>query len=129
MSGVVTTFPSGTVRHTWPEVRDRVGHLAASLVRAGIRPGDRVGTLLWNEHRHLELAFAVPCLGAAIHPANSRLPDADLEWTIREARDRIVFYDGEFDERIAALRSRLPSVERWIRCGDPSAAPSDPPKD
>ena len=129
MSGVVTTFPSGTVRHTWPEVRDRVGHLAASLVRAGIRPGDRVGTLLWNEHRHLELAFAVPCLGAAIHPANPRLPDADLEWTIREARDRIVFYDGEFDDRIAALRSRLPSVERWIRCDDPAVPPSDPPKD
>ncbi|MFZ9691614.1 MAG: AMP-binding protein [Phycisphaerales bacterium] len=128
-SGVVTTFPSGTARHAWPEIRDRVGHLAASLRRAGLAPGDRVGTLLWNEHRHLELAFAVPCLGAALHPANPRLPDADLEWTIRAAKDRFVFYDGEFDERIAALRERLPSVERWIRCGDPAAASTDPPAD
>ena len=128
-SGVVSTFPSGTVRHSWPEIRDRVGHLAASLARAGVRPGDRVGTLLWNDHRHLELAFAVPCLGAAIHPANPRLSDADLEWTIRAAKDRFVFYDGEFDERIAALRLRLPEVERWIRCGSPATAASDPPSD
>ena len=39
----------------------------------GVKPGDRVATRAWNHHRHLELYFAVPAVGAVLHTINFRL--------------------------------------------------------
>lgn len=33
----------------------------------------RVATFGWNSHRHLEMYFAVPCMGAVLHTLNIRL--------------------------------------------------------
>ena len=39
----------------------------------GSAPHDRVATLAWNSHRHLELYYAVSGMGAVIHTVNPRL--------------------------------------------------------
>jgi len=117
-STVVSAMPDGPVRRRWPQVLEDARRTAGALAGAGVGRGDRVGTLLWNDHVHLDLALATPLAGVALHPANPRLSDADLEWTIRAAGDRLVFFDPEFEPRVRALAGRLPEVERWIRCGD-----------
>ena len=39
-------------------------------------PGDRVASFAWNGHRHMELYYAVPMIGAVLHTVNIRLfPD------------------------------------------------------
>ena len=78
-------MPEGPLRRTWPEVLAAAHRTAGALTVSGAGPGGRVGTLLWNDHTHLDLALAAPLAGAALHPANPRLSDADLEWTIRKA--------------------------------------------
>jgi len=117
-STVVAAMPDGPRRRCWPEVLAAAERTAAALADAGIGRARSVGTLLWNEHAHLDLALAAPMAGAALHPANPRLSDADLEWTIRAAGDRIVVFDAEFETRVRDLAARLPEVERWIRVGD-----------
>jgi acyl-CoA synthetase (AMP-forming)/AMP-acid ligase II len=115
---VVASMPEGPLRRTWPEVLAAAHRTAGAMTVSGAGPGGRVGTLLWNDHTHLDLALAAPLAGAALHPANPRLSDADLEWTIREAGDRLVVFDGEFESRVRTMASRLPEVTRWIRSGD-----------
>ncbi|WP_164311622.1 AMP-binding protein, partial [Streptococcus pneumoniae] len=51
----------------------RARQLANALVALGVKPGDRVATLAWNSHRHLELYFAVSGMGAILHTINPRL--------------------------------------------------------
>lgn len=106
-------------RLDWRSLRARVCGLGAALRSAGVGGGTRVGTLLWNDLPHLELSMAVPLLGAVLHPANPRLSDDDLAWTIAAAGDRILFHDAEFSERLHRLATdgRLPSVKRFIRVG------------
>lgn len=111
-------MPEGPVRRPWPVVLEDARRTAAALAATGVGAGGRIGTLLWNDHAHLDLAMAAPLAGAALHPANPRLSDADLEWTIRAARDRVVFFDSEFEPRVRMLAERLPEVERWVRCGE-----------
>ena len=44
------------------EVAERVDRLARALQALGVQQGDRVATFAWNNQRHLELYFAVPCM-------------------------------------------------------------------
>ena len=67
-------------RFTWQEWYERTCKLAKSLKgHLGFtpgkprQPGDRIGTMALNHHRHLELYYAVPGCGAVLHPINIRL--------------------------------------------------------
>ena len=54
----------------------RARRVANALAAAGLVPGDRVATLAWNGHRHVELAFATCGSGAIVHALDPRLhPD------------------------------------------------------
>lgn len=67
-------------RYTYAEAYERAGRFASALERLGIRPGDRVGVLAWNTHRHFELYFAVPGTGAVQVQMNLRLGADDLSY-------------------------------------------------
>ena len=57
---VVTRFSSGFHSCTYGELLERAGRVANLLKDFGLRRGDRVATLAWNSHRHLEVYVAVP---------------------------------------------------------------------
>ena len=42
-------------RQTYRELAVRSRRMAKALGALGVQPGDRVGTLAWNGHRHMEL--------------------------------------------------------------------------
>src|SRR5438094_78228 len=66
-SEIVTKRDQGVHRMTNGDLIPRVNQLAGALKRLGIKPGDRVATLSFNNYRHLELYYAVPCMGAVLH--------------------------------------------------------------
>jgi fatty-acyl-CoA synthase len=80
-------------RTTYSQVYRRSRQLAAALVAAGIRPGDRVATLMWNHASHLEAYFGIPAAGAVLHTLNLRLAPEDIGYIINDAQDRILLVD------------------------------------
>ena len=82
---VVTKREEGIHRTTYGEMVPRINRLAGALKRMGVKPGDRVATLAWNNNRHLELYYAVPCMGAVLHTLNLRLFPQHLEFIINDA--------------------------------------------
>lgn len=67
------TCEGAVVRSSYRQLGARVRRLARALTALGVQPGDRVATLAWNTHRHLELYFAVSGIGAVLHTVNPRL--------------------------------------------------------
>jgi fatty-acyl-CoA synthase len=112
----VVSIRNDAARHrsTYGEVFARAAQLANALEAAGIRAGDRVGTLAWNDHRHLELYFAVSCMGAVLHTINPRLFPEQVQFIINDAADRLLFVDPTLLSLCASLRGKLPSVERTV---------------
>ena len=108
---IVTATTSGSRRQTLGATRARAHRLAHALHDAGIRPGDRVGTFLWNGSRHLEAYHATAGMGAVMHTLNLRLSAVDLEYIINHAEDRIIIADADALPLLEALAGRLPSVE------------------
>ncbi|TXH87788.1 MAG: long-chain fatty acid--CoA ligase, partial [Rhodoferax sp.] len=67
-------------RETFVELAARARRVANALQRLGIRMSDRVATLAWNGHRHMELYYGVSGSGAVLHTLNPRLHPDQVVW-------------------------------------------------
>src|SRR6184192_3595926 len=118
---VVTKLEQGVHRMTNAEMVPRINRLGGALKRLGVKPGDRVATLAFNNHRHLELYYAVPCMGAVLHTLNLRLFPQHLEFIINDAEDKTLFVDQALLPLLKPLIGKIPSIQRFVLMTDASA--------
>src|SRR5579864_8146616 len=85
---VVSLSNGRLFRYDYGRAAARARRLASALQRRGFGPGDFICSLAWTTHRHFELMYAVPGIGAALHTANPRLSLEHLRYTIRHAGAR-----------------------------------------
>src|SRR5215469_4200378 len=95
-------------RYTYAEAERGARRLAQALLRLGIKPGDRVGTLAWNTWRHFELYYGISGIGAVCHTINPRLFDDQIVYIVNHARDRLLFVDTTFVPLIERLAPQFP---------------------
>src|SRR5438105_5658873 len=122
---VVTKREQGVHRISYGDLVPRINQLAGALKRLGVKPGDRVATLAWNNWRHLELYYAIPCMGAVLHTLNLRLFPKDLEFVIKDADDTILFVDRTLVPILNQLAGKLPSVKQIVLMTDGEPAPEN----
>ena len=111
---VVTAAESGTRRQSLAATRDRAHQLAHALHEAGVRPGDRVGTFMWNGSRHLEAYHAIAGMGAVLHTLNIRLSARDLAYIIGHAEDKLLIVDADVLPTLAPLLAQVPCVAQLV---------------
>ncbi|NJO35321.1 MAG: long-chain fatty acid--CoA ligase [Rhodospirillales bacterium] len=105
-------------RYGWSDCEARAKKAAQLLTSLGVCAGDRVSTLAWNTHRHLELFYAAPGIGAVLHTANPRLSEDQIVYTINHAGSEVLFFERSFVALVRKLRPRLPKVRRFIMLTD-----------
>lgn len=108
----------GLHRYTYLAMYRRACQVAGALRRLGVQPGDRVATLAWNHHRHLELYFAVPASGAVLHTLNLRLHADELAYIAAHAEDTVLFVDRSLLPLWHAAAARVPSVKHVVVIDD-----------
>jgi fatty-acyl-CoA synthase len=108
----------GLLRTSHPALSERVDRLARVLARLGIEQGDRVATFAWNNQRHLELYFAVPCTGAVLHTLNIRLFAEQLTYIVNHAQDRVIFVDASLVPVLEKLAPTFSCVEHYVVMGE-----------
>jgi len=121
---IVSRDGAGMVRYTYRDFGARVAQLANALRRMGIKPGDRVASFAWNTHRHLELYYAVPSIGAILHTANIRLFPDQVGYVIEHADDKVIFVDGSLAPALkAAIDVRPGLADRgYVTMGEATTA-------
>lgn len=82
------------VRSTFGETILRARRLAAALRAEGLRPGDRVATLMWNHHVNFETYLGVPLAGGVLLPLNLRLKPSELQFIVAQATPRWLLVDA-----------------------------------
>jgi acyl-CoA synthetase (AMP-forming)/AMP-acid ligase II len=120
---VSRTCEGPLLRTNYAGLRSRAAKLAKALVRLGVKPGDRVATLAWNTHRHMELYFAVSGLGAVLHTVNPRLFPEQIAYIINHAEGRVLLFDITFADLVSKLRPKLATLERLVAMTDAAHAP------
>jgi len=112
----------GLERYTYADWAGRVARLAGALRRLGVGQGDRVGTLAWNSHRHLEVYFAAPMMGAVLHTVNLRLSAQDITYIVNHAEDRVLIVDASLWPILEPIRPALTSVRHVVVMRDTPGA-------
>lgn len=105
-------------RYDWSGCELRARKAAQALQRLGVTAGDRVTSLGWNTHRHLELFYAVPGMGAVLHTANPRLSDDQIIYTMNHAASTVLLFERSFVELVQRIRPRLEHVRHFVMLTD-----------
>jgi fatty-acyl-CoA synthase len=93
-SQIVSRLPDKSLRrHSYGEYHRRTRALASALQKLGLKKGERVATLCWNHHAHLEAYFGIPAAGGVMHTLNLRLAPDELGWIATDAADRFLIVD------------------------------------
>lgn len=112
---IVSLYADNEVfRYTYADYFKRTCQLAHALKSLGVRRGDHVASMALNTHRHLELYFGVPCMGAALHTTNFRLPLHHLVHIINHAGDKVMFVDENLVFVVEAIKDQLETIEQYV---------------
>lgn len=120
---IVSRDYSGFFRYNYGEFYKRVCRLANVLAKLGVEKGEKVGTLAWNNHRHLELYFAVPCSGAVLNTLNLRLFTDQLIYVINHAEDKVIFVDEDLVPLLDGIKDKLTTVKTFVVMTDKAELP------
>jgi len=105
-----------TRRRTWEQTIDRVARVAGALSALGVQRGDRVAILALNSDRYFELMYAIPWIGAALVPLNTRLAAPEIEYILNDSGSVALFIDGTMAHHLTSLDGKTPTVREviWI---------------
>ncbi|HKV24663.1 MAG TPA: long-chain fatty acid--CoA ligase [Candidatus Acidoferrum sp.] len=101
------------IRTNYGEFYRRARRLADALTKLGLRPGDRVASMMWNHSGHLEAFFGVPCAGGILHTLNLRLHPHELAAIVNHAEDRFLLIDDVLLDNFEKFREHV-AFERVI---------------
>jgi fatty-acyl-CoA synthase len=110
-------------RYTFREAMARARQLANALARLGVKQGDRVASLAWNDYRHLEVYYGVSGSGYVCHTINPRLFPEQIVYIINHAEDRFICVDAMFVPLLEAVADKIPNVEGFIVMTDEAHMP------
>ncbi|HSW14457.1 MAG TPA: long-chain fatty acid--CoA ligase [Solimonas sp.] len=96
----------------------RARKTAQALRRLGVDAGGAVSSLAWNTHRHLELLYAVPGMGAVLHTANPRLHDEQIIYTLNHADSTVLLFDRNLLPLVERIAPRLSQIKTYVMLCD-----------
>ncbi|MCY7308869.1 MAG: long-chain-fatty-acid--CoA ligase [Rhodoferax sp.] len=110
-------------RYTYAQCAARSRRLANALAGLGLKPGDAVGSIAWNNQRHLEAYYAVSGSGMVMHTCNPRLHPQQLIYIINHAEDQVVLFDATFAPLVKGIAAHCPKVRAWVCLADSEHTP------
>ena len=115
-------------RETYKQLAARARQMAKALGALGVKASDRVATLAWNGHRHMELYYAVSGSGAVLHTLNPRLHPDQVVYIADHAEDQVLCFDMTFWPLIQAVAGRTKTVKHWVAMTSREHMPADAAK-
>jgi len=126
-STIVSVNADGSrARTSWPQVAARAAQLAHALRRRGVAEGERIATLAWNGHHHLEIYYGVSAMGAVMHTVNPRLFPGQILYILKDAADTHLFVDPSILPLVEQLADQLPDgLRAVVVMGGPESLPAE----
>lgn len=110
-------------RYSYRDFAKRSRQLAKVLESLGAKFGDRIGTLAWNDYRHLEMYYGISGAGMVCHMINPKLFPEQINYIVNHAEDKFLFVDVLVMPLIEALHASFESVEGIVVLTDEANMP------
>jgi 3-(methylthio)propionyl---CoA ligase len=112
-------------RMTYADLAVRSRQMANVMAHLGVKKGERVGTMAWNGHRHLELYYGVSGMGGVLHTFNPRLHPDQVIYIANHAEDQVLFFDLTFLPLVEAVAARTPTIKHFVLMTDKAHMPKE----
>jgi fatty-acyl-CoA synthase len=111
-------------RFSYTELHDAAESLAAGLVEAGVRTGDRVGIWAPNRWEWVILQYATADMGAILVNINPAYRTHELEYVLNQAGISVLvaapaFKTSDYRAMVGEVRDRCPQLRSVVFLGDP----------
>ena len=98
---------SGGAALTFGELATRQNRLAHGLADLGVRPGDCVAALLWNQPGFLEVALASAQSGTYFLPVNWHLTAPEVTYILQDSESQVLIADERMAQVAAAAAAEV----------------------
>jgi len=105
---------SGAYRWTYAQFGERCERLAAGLIAEGIRSGDRVAYLSFNNDALLEGYYGVVLAQAVAMPLNVRLTPPELVAILNHSEAKMLIFENDFTPLVVHIRKACPAIARYV---------------
>src|SRR5690348_12229293 len=108
----------GDTRRTWAQFEDRAARLAAAFTAAGLRPGCKVGLLLYNGPAYYEGFLAA--LKARMIPINInyRYVDDELVYLLEDSDAEALLFHASLGETVDRVVARVSDLKLLVEVED-----------
>ena len=114
-TAIISKNTNGSMTQSnWGEIANNSKRFANVLKKFNLSASDRVATIAWNNHRHLEIWYGISGSGYICHTINPRLFPEQLTFIINDADDKVLIFDKTFLNLVLSIKATLPSVEHYI---------------
>ncbi len=104
----------GSAKWNYTQFNSRANRLVNTLYRLGIRQGDNIALLQYNNPEMLVSMFACFKAGCGAVPINFRLHPNEFSFIIDHSDAKAVILSPEFNKALMDCRERLPKVRHFI---------------
>lgn len=112
--------------YTYADLNTRAEQLAGHLAAAGVKKGDRVGIVAYNNLCHLDLILAAPKLGFIYAPMNFRLSAEEQQQIAELLKPAFLFHDRRHQESAEVFdcpKQPLDGYNDWLETAPPPPLP------
>jgi len=107
------------VFYTYSVWAQRVQNFAYGLIRAGIRPGDRIAVLSPNSPMIAEALQGVVGARAIVTTINTRLTKHEIDYILTHSGAKVIFVDHEYRHLVSDAKAPVIVSNDTGRVGDP----------
>lgn len=99
---------------SYRELDRRSSQVAQALIRAGVKPGQRVCVLDKGHDLFFEVIFGIGKAGGVFTPVNWRLAPPEIAFVVNDAEAPVLFVGQEFAEAVAQIEGDLKTAKTVV---------------
>lgn len=84
-------------RYTWKEVNEKVNAVANTLVKGGLKKGDKVAMWMLNSDLFIFTFYGILKAGGVAVPVNFRLAPPEAEYIFENCEAKVLVFDDPFE--------------------------------
>ena len=105
------------VRLTHKQFKEKCDQVAAGLIKAGVKLGDRLGVVAHNSDEFVILYGAAAKMGAIVLPVNWRFQQEEVEFVLNDCTPKFVFAGPDYMDTVKTALSNCKSIEKCYSIG------------
>lgn len=107
----------GDQRITWEMIASRIFRLSWSMIKMGIKKGDKIAFMFHNCPAFIEVNYAAQIAGAIPTPMNYRYAPPEIGFQATHSDAKAVFYDSRWAETVETAIQNIENMGNFVCLG------------